>query len=85
MHAAARTTQLPVSGYLRQADLIGNPRKGRPALIPFSAATLWRKVQNGTFPAPVKLSERVTAWRVTDVQSFLHDCEAATDAYKAAA
>ena len=33
--------------------------------------TLWRRVKAGTFPKPVKLSERVTAWRVEDVRQWL--------------
>ncbi len=47
------------------------PRAGRKGLVPFSSATLWRKVQAGEFPAPVKLSERVTAWRAADVLTWL--------------
>jgi hypothetical protein len=47
------------------------PRAGRPGLVPFSSATLWRKVKAGAFPAPVKLSERVTAWRAADVKAWL--------------
>jgi prophage regulatory protein len=39
--------------------------------VPFSPATLWRKVRAGEFPAPVKLSERVTAWNVGDVRRWL--------------
>jgi predicted DNA-binding transcriptional regulator AlpA len=31
-------------------------------LVPFSQATIWRKVKNGEFPRPVKLSSRITAW-----------------------
>jgi predicted DNA-binding transcriptional regulator AlpA len=56
---------LPSEGYVRQAHLIH-------AVVPFSGATLWRKVKAGTFPAPVKLSERVTAWRVEDVRAWLN-------------
>ena len=41
------------------------------ALVPFSSATLWRKVRSGDFPAPVKLSERITAWRVEDITAWL--------------
>jgi len=55
---------LPVTGYVRQSQLI-------PAIVPFSSATLWRNVKAGTFPAPVKLSERVTAWRVEDVRAWM--------------
>jgi prophage regulatory protein len=49
---------------VRQAALI-------PAIVPFSPATLWRKVNSKDFPAPVKLSERITAWRVEDVRDWL--------------
>jgi prophage regulatory protein len=54
---------LPEVGYVRQRQLI--------TIIPFSAATLWRKVAAKTFPAPVKLSENVTAWRVEDVRAWM--------------
>lgn len=58
------STELPKTGFLRQSELIPNP-------IPFSPATLWRKVKDGSFPAPVKLSERVTAWRVEDIRTWM--------------
>jgi predicted DNA-binding transcriptional regulator AlpA len=51
-------------GFLRQSDLIG-------LVVPFSAATLWRKVKKGTFPTPIKISEGVTAWRQENVQAWL--------------
>ena len=52
------------AAFVRQARLI-------PDVVPFSSATLWRMVAAGKFPAPVKLSERVTAWRVGDVREWL--------------
>ena len=55
---------LPAEGFVRQAQLI-------PAIIPISHATLWRGVKDGTFPTPVKLSARVTAWRVEDIRSWM--------------
>lgn len=55
---------LPAVGFVRQKQLI-------PAIVPFSSATLWRKVASGEFPAPVKLSARVTAWRVEDVRAWM--------------
>lgn len=56
--------QLPRGGYIRQAQLI-------PGLLPFSPATLWRKVKNGSFPQPVKLSDRITAWRRDEISDWL--------------
>jgi predicted DNA-binding transcriptional regulator AlpA len=60
---------LPLGGYLRQSQLI-------PHILPFSSATLWRKVGDGSFPAPVKLSERVTAWSVDAVRDWINAREA---------
>lgn len=66
---------LPDTGFVRQTDLLGCPeRPGRPAkprIIPFAASTLWAKVKAGQFPAPVKLSAGVTAWRVEDVREWI--------------
>ena len=39
------------------------PRPFRRGMVPFSSATLWRLVKAGDFPQPVKLGERITAWR----------------------
>ena len=58
---------LPANGFVRQSQLI-------PHIIPFSSSTLWRKVKAGEFPAPVKLSSRVTAWRAEDVRAWMAKC-----------
>ena len=64
--------ELPDSAFIRESQLVLDPKRPQyPAPLPFSAATLWRKVAAGTFPKPVKLSTRVTAWRVSDVRTFL--------------
>jgi len=57
---------LPSTGYVRQAQLLAS-------VLPFSASTLWRKVTAQTFPAPVKLSAGVTAWRVEDVRAWMEN------------
>ena len=40
-------------------------------MLPMSKATIWRKVKDGSFPKPVKLSQRITAWHVDEVQAFV--------------
>jgi predicted DNA-binding transcriptional regulator AlpA len=42
-------------------------------LVPFSSSTVWRKVRKGDFPAPIKISAGVTAWRVGDIREWLED------------
>lgn len=54
---------LPATGYIRMALLL--------VFVPFSSATIWRKVKKGQFPAPVKLSDRVTAWRCEDIRAWI--------------
>ena len=63
---------LPDSAFIRQAQLVQSPKRpDHPAPLPFSAPTLWRKVAAGTFPKPIKLSERVTAWNVGLVRAWM--------------
>ncbi|MBP9941217.1 MAG: AlpA family phage regulatory protein [Comamonas sp.] len=63
---------LPDSALLREADLVRSPKRPHAmAPLPFSAPTLWRKVKAGSFPAPIKLSERVTAWKVGEVRTWI--------------
>jgi prophage regulatory protein len=50
--------------FIRQKELI-------PHVVPFSPATLWRKVRSGDFPKPIKLSENITAWRWDEVQAWI--------------
>ena len=52
------------TGFIRQRQLV-------PGIIQFSAATLWRKFAAEKFPAPVKLSAGVTAWRVEEVRAWI--------------
>jgi prophage regulatory protein len=52
------------------------PRAGALPIVPWSAATLWRKVRSGGFVSPVKLSEGVTAWKCEAVRAWL-DAKAA--------
>ena len=56
-------THLPETGFLRQPQVL--------VFVPISRSTLWRRVQAGTFPGPVKLSARVTAWRAEDVRRWI--------------
>jgi predicted DNA-binding transcriptional regulator AlpA len=66
---------LPDTAYLRQAQLIRTPATPT-APLPFSAATLWRMVSAGSFPKPIKLSARVTAWQVGAVRAWMAGVQA---------
>lgn len=91
VHVPVPFEKLPDDSFVRQAQLVrGYPNKKakkakaketkepQPVVLPFSASTLWRLVGDGSFPKPIKFSERVTAWRVGDVRRWLAEQEAMT-------
>ncbi len=49
--------------YVRVSQLI--------KMIPVSKASIWRKVKDGSFPKPVKLGDRITAWHMDDIEAWL--------------
>jgi prophage regulatory protein len=65
--------ELPDSAFIRLNQLIST------RVTPFSASTIWRKVQRGEFPAPTKLSENITAWNVGAVRRWQSDVLASTE------
>jgi prophage regulatory protein len=36
-------------------------------------STLYRKVQAGTFPAPLKIAQRCSGWREGDIRAWQHN------------
>ena len=70
---------MPDGAYIREAQLGPSPKRPDVATpLPFSAPTLWRKVREGTFCKPYRLSNRVTAWRVGEVRAWMAAQEAQT-------
>lgn len=64
--------QLPAAGFLRISDVL--------AVFPISRSALYQGIKDGKYPAPVKLSERTAAWRVSDIRALLASYgEAAND------
>lgn len=57
------STASNTTGFLREKQV----RK----LIPVAHSTLWTWVRAGKFPAPIKLSDRITVWRNHEVQAFI--------------
>jgi hypothetical protein len=64
---------LPETGFLRLPQIIGDPKANPPIppVIPVKKSYWWQGVRDGKFPQPVKLSPRVTVWRVEDIKRFI--------------
>ncbi|MEZ5918613.1 MAG: AlpA family phage regulatory protein [Alphaproteobacteria bacterium] len=54
---------LPETGFLRLPEIL--------KLFPVSKSTWWAGVKDGRFPKGVKLSEKITAWRVEDIRALI--------------
>lgn len=67
---------LPQTGFLRLNQIIGDKKKGIPAIIPVSKSTFWAGVKTGRYPKPVKLSERCTAWTVESIMALIENAAA---------
>ena len=39
--------------------------------LPISKSTWWAGVKSGRFPMPIKLGERITAWRQEDIVKLI--------------
>jgi len=63
--------QLPETGFLRINQILGDPKKGIPPIIPVKKTTWWAGVKSGRFPRPIKLGSRLTVWRVEDIRAFI--------------
>ena len=64
---------LPSTGYLRLPQIIGNSKAKPPipAVIPVCSSSWWNGIKKGIYPAPVKLSKNVTAWKVEDIRELI--------------
>jgi len=66
--------------FFRLKQIIGDKKAQPPvpAIFPVSASTWWAGVASGRYPKPVKLSERCTAWRVSDILELAKGLQEAT-------
>ena len=56
---------LPEVGFIRLRTIL--------KFFPVGKSTWWAGVKTGRFPQPVKLGQRITAWRVEDIRALLRE------------
>lgn len=56
---------------LRLREIIGDPKRGIPAMLPVGASTIWRWVAEGTFPQPSVRRPGITMWTLSDVEAWM--------------
>ena len=62
---------LPVIGFLREKQILGDKTADIPPIIPVSRSSWWSGVKSGKYPQPVRLSEKITAWRTEDIKELI--------------
>lgn len=67
------TNKLQVTGYYRIWHIVGDSKAEPPipAILPISRSTFLNGVKSGKYPRPVKLGERTTAWKVSDISDLV--------------
>jgi prophage regulatory protein len=56
-------TELPQTGLLRIKQVL--------RFVPVSRSNWWGGVKTGKYPKPMKLSERVTVWKASDIRDLI--------------
>ena len=49
--------------------------KAKPAkkgFLPLGESTIWEKVRKGEFPQPIRLSSRLTVWRIEEIEAWMN-------------
>jgi hypothetical protein len=66
---------VPQAGFYRLKQILGD-RKAEPpipALIPISRTAWYKGIKAGRYPPPLKLSPKVSVWRVEDINSLIEN------------
>ncbi|MDP2903609.1 MAG: AlpA family phage regulatory protein [Methylovulum sp.] len=76
---SGKSYSLPEKGFVRIWQIVGNPKTKPPipGIIPVSRTTWLNGCKSGKYPRPIKLGERTTAWRVSDIKALLESLESA--------
>ena len=64
-------------GYLRIWQIVGDKKRGIEPILPIGRSTFLAGVKSGKFPQPVKLGERTTAWKKSDILALLDSMDCA--------
>ena len=63
------------TGFLRAFHILGDARKGIAPRIPVSRATWYAGIKAGKYPKPIRLSEGISVWRLSDIDALCQQIE----------
>ncbi len=56
--------------YLRIWDILGDKKRDILPILPISKSAWWAGIRKGMYPKGVKISERCTAWRESEIRAI---------------
>ena len=62
---------MSVARFYRLREIIGDRKQGIPGIVPVSKAAWYAGIKEGRYPKPVKLSEKTSAWRASDIEMLV--------------
>lgn len=62
---------LPETGFLRQKQILGDPDRNIPPLIPVCRSTWENGVKSGRYPPPYKIGVKANGWKVEDIRKVM--------------
>jgi prophage regulatory protein len=71
MKQVPRVNTLPETGFVRLAQILGDPRRGIPGPIPVGTTTWWGWVKAGRAPKALKLGPGMTVWRAEEIHALI--------------
>jgi len=69
MDSIKQASRIDPSGLYRIKSIV-RTKAGPPPLFDVSPSTWWQMVKDGRAPAPVRLGERMTCWRGSDLLAY---------------
>lgn len=66
----------PVDGFVRVAQIVGDRKRGIPAILPISRSAWWAGVKRRIYPQPFHHG-RVTLWKISDIRALIETIAAA--------
>ena len=61
------TPEMPENGLLRLPEVL--------RYIPVSKSTIYAKIKTGAWPRPVRITQRLVAWKARDIRNLLERIE----------
>lgn len=63
---------------LRVWQITGDKKRGIEPILPIGRSTFLERVRKGVYPKPVKLGDKTTAWRKSDIMALLESFDGAS-------